>query len=76
MSAPSLSANHRQALIYNSRRPACPQCRNLTHRVHRRLMDMVINIFTPIYRYRCASMECDWEGNIRKSLLPPGAGAP
>lgn len=72
----SLSAGQRQSLIRNTHRPLCPQCRNLTHRVHRRLIDMVINLFSPIYRYRCTSMECDWEGNIRKRLLPLRSDTP
>jgi hypothetical protein len=44
----------------------CPVCNGSTNRVHRRLIDLVLSIFTPLRRYRCRSMSCTWEGNLRE----------
>lgn len=51
----------------------CPRCRSPVFRVSRRLADLFISFFVSIRRYRCISMECSWEGNIRvKPGLSPG----
>lgn len=49
--------------------PVCPRCRGLTYRIPRRALDRLISWFVPVRRYRCRSMNCHWEGNLR-SLLP------
>jgi len=36
-----------------------------TNRIPRRLVDRLLSIFTPVCRYRCRSMICGWEGNLR-----------
>jgi hypothetical protein len=43
----------------------CPVCNASTHRIPRRLIDLLLSIFTPVRRYRCRSMKCTWEGNLR-----------
>ena len=40
----------------------CPQCGGEVRRVHRRPRDYLINLFVPVYRYRCSNHECRWEG--------------
>ncbi len=46
----------------------CPRCGGSVYRVQRRSFDHLINVFMPVYRYHCASLGCDWEGNLR---VPP-----
>ena len=41
----------------------CPCCNGPVYRIQRRSFDRFINIFLPIYRYRCA-LGCGWEGNL------------
>jgi hypothetical protein len=55
----------------------CPRCRGEVRRVHRHLSDRIVNLVTPIHRYRCRNSHCGWEGNIndtrvgkRKKPLP------
>jgi hypothetical protein len=43
----------------------CPVCNASTHRIPRRFIDWLRSIFTPVRRYRCQSMKCTWEGNLR-----------
>jgi len=43
----------------------CPVCNAHTHRIPRRFIDRLLSIFTPLRRYRCQSMKCTWEGNLR-----------
>lgn len=50
-------------------RPRCPICHRNTYRVHRRLVDLILNLFVPILRFRCGAMGCDWEGNVRTSTI-------
>jgi hypothetical protein len=45
--------------------PACPRCGSSLNRVHRRSIDMLISRFIAVKRYRCTSMLCIWEGNLR-----------
>jgi hypothetical protein len=33
--------------------------------VSRRFVDLLISVFIPVRRYRCISMQCSWEGNLR-----------
>lgn len=68
MSAPT--ARERRALNLVPSNPECPACKHTTHRVHRRLIDLLANLFVPILRFRCGAMDCDWEGNMRRSAIP------
>ncbi len=43
----------------------CPRCGRSAYRVQRNLMDLFVNLFVSIYRYRCGSMSCIWEGKVR-----------
>jgi hypothetical protein len=43
----------------------CPVCNAPTHRISRRFIDRLLSIFMPVRRYRCQSMKCTWEGNLR-----------
>ena len=42
----------------------CPCCSGVVHRVQRRSFDRFVNFFLPVYRYRCGSLGCGWEGNL------------
>ena len=42
----------------------CPCCSGPVYRVQRRSFDHFVNFFTPVYRYRCGSLGCSWEGNL------------
>ncbi len=46
--------------------PACPECQGATYRVHRRYIDLLGSLFNPVRRYRCISLACSWEGNLKK----------
>jgi hypothetical protein len=43
----------------------CPVCNASTNRIPRRFIDLLQSIFTPVRRYRCRSLKCTWEGNLR-----------
>jgi len=43
----------------------CPLCHGSLNRIPRRFIDLVFSLFTPVQRYRCRSLRCDWEGNLR-----------
>lgn len=48
--------------------PVCPRCKGSLIRIRRRLVDRVICLFTPVWRYRCngdtGNPTCTWEGNV------------
>jgi hypothetical protein len=48
---------------------ACPRCNSAVFSVSRRLIDLLISIIVPVRRYRCISMKCSWEGNLRNNSL-------
>lgn len=48
-----------------SHSPACPHCRGSLNRIPRRMVDHLISLVLPVRRYRCLSMGCEWEGNLR-----------
>lgn len=51
----------------------CPRCNSALFRVARRLPDLIVSLLIPVRRYRCISMQCTWEGNLRvkrAKLLP------
>lgn len=57
---------------HRSRTHTCPECDDQVFRVPRRLIDRLINLFTPVQRYKCMSPHCNWEGNLA-SLPEPRA---
>ncbi|KAB2970416.1 hypothetical protein [Zoogloea sp.] len=44
---------------------ACPCCDGAAYRVPRRFIDVLLGVFGHTHRYRCATMGCNWEGNLR-----------
>ncbi|MCU0982233.1 MAG: hypothetical protein MUF25_24015 [Pirellulaceae bacterium] len=43
----------------------CPRCGNTDLlRIHRRLLDRLLSLVHPVYRFRCAKPGCAWEGNL------------
>jgi len=45
----------------------CPRCGNpQLHRVPRRWVDRLLSGVCPVFRFRCKSIECQWEGNLRQ----------
>jgi hypothetical protein len=42
----------------------CPRCGGVVFRTQRRLFDRFIGLFLSVYRYRCGSLGCAWEGNL------------
>ncbi len=44
---------------------ACPHCKGSVYRVPRRFVDVLLSTVFPVHRYRCGSMGCEWEGNLR-----------
>jgi hypothetical protein len=34
-------------------------------RIKRRFVDRIVSLFTPLRRYRCRNVACEWEGNLR-----------
>ena len=43
----------------------CPQCNRNLLRTWRRPIDRFSSRFVPVYRYRCESFTCQWQGNFR-----------
>jgi hypothetical protein len=58
-----------RAGAYTSSGLICPSCHGSINRTWRRPGDRMLSYFTPLARYRCASHDCRWEGNLR---LPRG----
>lgn len=42
----------------------CPCCSGPVYRIQRRSFDRFVNFFIPLYRYRCGTLGCGWEGNL------------
>jgi len=40
----------------------CPRCGGDVHRIHRRAIDRLLNLFVPVARYGCKDRECRWAG--------------
>jgi hypothetical protein len=43
----------------------CPVCNASTNRIPRRFVDLLLSVISPVRRYRCRSLKCTWEGNLR-----------
>lgn len=54
----------------SSPRCTCPRCNGSAYRVPRRLVDLLLSMFITVSRYRCRSMDCGWEGNVRVKRHP------
>jgi len=52
----------------------CPRCNSAVFSVSRCFVDLLLSVFLPIRRYRCISMQCSWEGNLRDERQPKGGG--
>jgi hypothetical protein len=52
--------------VYSSGGSACPRCKASVFRISRRFIDLLVSLVMPIRRYRCVSMACNWEGNLRE----------
>lgn len=48
----------------------CPRCNGAAYRVPRRFVDLLMSTFMTVSRYRCRSMDCGWEGNLRVKRHP------
>ncbi len=49
-----------------SRNCVCPRCQSAVFSVSRHFIDLCLNLFIPLRRYRCISMKCNWEGTLRE----------
>ncbi len=72
MNSPSAFGSSRaNGTGYSSRERVCPRCSGSVYRVPRRFVDLLLSIFVPVRRYRCGSMGCSWEGDLRKKAASP-----
>jgi len=53
------------AVGYSSSGCTCPRCNGAAARVPRRLADLLLSMVMTVNRYRCRSVDCGWEGNLR-----------
>lgn len=52
----------------NTIRHTCPKCRGEVRRTWRRSLDRFASLFVPLYRYRCMTHQCEWEGNMVRQV--------
>ena len=43
----------------------CPRCGYEMFRVKRRVIDLLLTIFTPVHCFRCANLGCGYECNLK-----------
>jgi len=55
--------------VYSSCGSTCPRCKASVFRISRRFIDLLVSLVMPIRRYRCISMACNWEGNLREKRM-------
>jgi hypothetical protein len=61
-----------ERVVYFISEHECPRCGRSVIRIPRRFVGLLISKFMLVHRYRCHSMDCDWEGNLReKRNFPP-----
>jgi len=53
------------AATMNARK--CPLCGVALLRMPRRPVDRLVSLVRPVSRYRCMAVQCQWEGNLRRS---------
>lgn len=51
------------------RRPSCPCCGGRLRRIPRHVLDRLLCLFAPRYRYHCTSHTCRWTGLLRPRRL-------
>jgi hypothetical protein len=49
---------------------SCPRCHAPVLRIHRRPIDRLVSLFSPLYRYQCTALECEWTGNLPRERAP------
>lgn len=49
-----------------SHRLVCPHCQTPVKRVPRRVLDRLISLFVPIWRFGCPAPRCGWSGLVRR----------
>ena len=47
----------------------CLHCGQGTARIERRWTDRLLNLVSPLRRYRCVNTQCGWQGNLRTHLF-------
>jgi hypothetical protein len=47
---------------------ACPKCGGEAFRIRRRPIDRLCGVFLPARRFRCSALQCQYEGNVRKTI--------
>lgn len=52
-----------------SHKHTCPKCSGLVYRIPRRFIDRCLSLFVHVYRYRCLSADCGWEGNLPRTSV-------
>ena len=45
----------------------CPKCGGEVSRIHRRPLDRLRSLVSPVHRYRCYDLRCRWEGTLSGS---------
>jgi len=43
----------------------CPVCGSATRRIRRRPIDRAVSLIFKVWRFRCSSRACSWEGTMR-----------
>jgi hypothetical protein len=61
---------HKKGAGFSTFSRTCPRCNSPVFSISRRFVDMLVSILMPIRRYRCNSMTCNWEGNLRNKRSP------
>ena len=51
----------------------CPRCDGDLIRIRRRPIDRLISLFVSVRRFRCVTLGCNWEGNMRKDRYLAGS---
>ena len=68
MNAPSMEDRVRPDdadYSFSAHECSCPRCNGTVTRIPRRVIDLLASLFMSVSRYRCRSMDCGWEGNLR-----------
>lgn len=56
--------------------PCCPRCGGTVGRVPRRWMERLRSLVSPVRRYRCRSLVCQWSGTLPHGEAANGQTAP
>lgn len=44
----------------------CPHCGGPLKRIKRHALDRMLSVLRPVWRYRCMTFGCSWEGRLRR----------